>query len=60
MGNNDCYYASLQDAMVAMATEGRTVHAKKGRVRAYHDAKYRVYHDMYLDFIKYRNMMEAV
>ena len=54
------HYASLQDAMVAMATEGRIVHAQKGRVRAYHDAKYRVYHEMYLDFIKYRNMMEAV
>jgi ribulose kinase len=52
----DC--ATVVDAMSAMNGAGETIEPAGGAVAAYHDAKYRVFHRMYDDFVAYRRAMQ--
>lgn len=49
---------TLGEAMSAMSSPGRFI-TPDAQARAYHDAKYRVFHRLYDDQIAYRGMMEV-
>ena len=49
--------ADIPSAMAAMTAAERTIEPTGGAVRAYHDAKHRVFHRMYEDQLAYRELM---
>jgi len=51
---------SLLTAMGAMSAVDRVVEPEGGAVRAFHDAKYRVFHRMYADQCAYGELMDSV
>jgi FGGY-family pentulose kinase len=51
------YYKSIQDAMKNMYSPGKVIEPDHNR-KAYHDAKYKVFQEMYKDQMKYRELME--
>jgi ribulose kinase len=50
-------YPTIQEAMSSMSEIGTSIPARK-EMRSYHDLKYRVFHEMYIDQLKYEQMME--
>jgi FGGY-family pentulose kinase len=50
-------YPDIITAMKAMASPGQQLTPATGEVRAYHDTKYRVYHQMYHDQLRYAEFM---
>lgn len=52
-------YPTLPDAMRGMSQAGRVLEPTPGPVAAYHDAKYRVFHQMYEDQLRYRSLMDV-
>jgi ribulose kinase len=52
-------YPDIITAMKAMAGAGRQLTPDAGAVRAYHDRKYRVYHRMHDDQLRYNDLMRA-
>jgi len=50
-------FKTVIDAMAAMNSAGETITPAAGDVKQYHDAKYKVFHRMYDDFIAYRDMV---
>lgn len=49
-------FEQLTDAMAAMSSTGKVV-SPDPETKAFHDAKYRVFHEMYEDQMKYKAMM---
>uniref|UniRef100_UPI00214936D1 FGGY-family carbohydrate kinase n=1 Tax=Endozoicomonas sp. ONNA2 TaxID=2828741 RepID=UPI00214936D1 len=52
-------FNTLLDAMSAMSSTGKVVKPQPD-TKAFHDAKYRVFHEMYEDQMKYRAMMQNI
>ncbi len=52
-------YASVIEAMGAMAAPGAEVRPSGAAATAYHDRKYRVFQRMYDDFVAYRGIMRG-
>lgn len=50
-------YSTLTDAMSAMYHSGSTITPQPGTAN-YHDAKYRIFHEMYQDQMKYQSIMD--
>ncbi len=50
-------FDSLPEAMAAMSRIGKTVTPQANKIKAYYDRKYRVFHEMYEDDMKYRKLM---
>ncbi|XP_073525815.1 FGGY carbohydrate kinase domain-containing protein-like [Phyllobates terribilis] len=51
-------YSSLHEAMKALSAAGQVIYPSKDpRVRKYHDAKYRIFHDLYKNQLSYRSIM---
>lgn len=50
-------FEQLTDAMAAMSSTGKVIKPQE-ETRAFHDAKYRVFHEMYEDQMKYKAMMK--
>lgn len=50
-------YGSVTEAMGAMTRAGRVIDPAGGPVRAFHDAKYAVFHRMHADQLAYRSLM---
>ena len=50
-------YSSVTEAMGAMTRAGRVIGPASGPMRAFHDAKYAVFHRMHADQLAYRSMM---
>ncbi|MCC6907229.1 MAG: FGGY-family carbohydrate kinase [Phycisphaerales bacterium] len=50
-------FATVLDAMAAMNHADRIIEPSGGSVRAFHDAKHRVFHRMYEDQLAYRALM---
>lgn len=51
-------YPSVQTAMAAMSRPGKIIEPK-AETRAYHDAKYAVFHQLYTDQMRYAELMKA-
>jgi len=51
-------YPNVLIAMAYMNIPGKIIEPAKGRIAKYHEKKYKVFHEMYRDFMKYRKMME--
>ena len=51
-------FPSLLAAMNAMNVADKVIPPTKGRVAAYHDRKYKIFHRMHADFLCYRKMIE--
>lgn len=51
-------YPTLPDAMRGMSGPGRVLDPTAGSVAAYHNAKYRVFHQMYEDQLRYSSIMD--
>jgi FGGY-family pentulose kinase len=51
------HYPSVLAAMEAMNKAGQVIEPARGRVQAYHDRKYRVFHRLHADFMAYRQLM---
>lgn len=52
-------FPRIIDAMAAMSRPGRTLEPAGGETARYHDAKYRVFHRLYEDFLACRDIMAA-
>ena len=52
-------YPDIITAMKAMAGAGRQFTPADGEVRVYHDRKYRIYHQMYDDQMRYAELMRS-
>jgi FGGY-family pentulose kinase len=52
-------YPSVLAAMNAMNQADKVIAPTKGKLAAYHDRKYQVFHRMHLDFLAYRKIMRA-
>lgn len=50
-------YESLTEAMGAMSRIGKTVTPQTNSIKQYYDRKYRIFHEMYQDLMKYRTIM---
>lgn len=50
-------HKTIVAAMDAMSSAGERIKPKGGRVRAYHENKYAVFHRMHADFLRWRRMM---
>ncbi len=50
--------ATIEDAMASMSGPGRIIEPNR-QAKAYHDAKYRVFHRLYDDQMAYRALMEG-
>jgi len=50
-------FPTVLAAMNAMNAAGRVIAPGRGRVAAYHAAKYRVFHRLHTDFVAYRKLM---
>jgi FGGY-family pentulose kinase len=53
------HYATVLLAMNGMNKAGEVIEPGRGRIKTYHDRKYRVFHRMHADFLAYRRMIEA-
>ncbi|WP_145521960.1 FGGY-family carbohydrate kinase [Yersinia aldovae] len=51
-------FESLPEAMTAMSRIGKTVTPQTNKIKAYYDRKYRVFHQMYHDHIRYQELMQ--
>jgi FGGY-family pentulose kinase len=51
-------YASVMNAMAKMNQPGETIEPAGGKVKEYHNAKYKVFHRMYEDEIRYFDLMK--
>ena len=51
-------YPNVLIAMAHMNKTGKVIVPRRGNVQKYHDMKYRVFKEMYKDFMKYRKMMK--
>lgn len=51
-------YETLPEAMNAMSRAGKTVTPQTNEIKRYYDRKYRVFREMYHDYMKYRQMMQ--
>lgn len=51
-------FDSLPEAMAAMSRIGKTVTPQTNRIKQYYDRKYRVFHELYNDHMKYRQLMQ--
>ena len=49
-------FSDLTDAMAAMSSPGAVIHPQLS-TKAFHDAKYTVFHELYEDQMKYKAMM---
>ncbi len=52
-------FETIPEAMCSLSRPGVTIRPAGGRVRAYHDAKYRVFQQMYEDQCRYAGQMDA-
>lgn len=52
-------YKTVLGAMAAMNAAGETILPAGGEVKRYHDAKHKIFHRMYDDFMAYREMMQV-
>ena len=52
-------FSSVFEAMKRMNKSGNRIHPETGPIQAYHENKYRVFHEMYKDQMKYNGIMEA-
>lgn len=52
-------FTTIPEAMRALSRPGETIRPTGGAVRAYHDAKYAVFHQMYEDQRRYAAQMDA-
>jgi FGGY-family pentulose kinase len=52
-------FKTVLGAMAAMNAAGEAIAPGRGEVRRYHDAKYKIFHRMYADFMAYREMMQS-
>ena len=52
-------YPDIITAMKVMAGAGQQLTPATGEIRAYHDRKYRVYHQMYHDQLRYAELMRG-
>ncbi len=52
-------FKTVLGAMAAMNGTGETIEPAGGEVKRYHDAKYRIFHRLYDDFMAYREMMQS-
>lgn len=50
-------FGDLTDAMAAMSSKGQVIQPDSA-TKAFHDAKYRVFHEMYEDQMKYKTLMK--
>lgn len=53
-------FHTVIDAMAAMNSAERTIEPTKGKVAAYHEAKYKVFHRMHTSFLAFRKIMRSV
>jgi FGGY-family pentulose kinase len=51
-------YDSLPEAMAAMSRIGKTVTPQTNKIKEYYDRKYKVFHELYHDHMKYRRLMQ--
>ncbi|ANJ93667.1 FGGY-family carbohydrate kinase [Serratia plymuthica] len=51
-------FDTLPDAMSAMSRIGKTVTPQTNKIKSYYDRKYRVFHELYNDHMKYRRLMQ--
>lgn len=51
-------FETLPEAMSAMSRIGKTVTPQTNKIKAYYDRKYRVFHELYNDHMKYRQLMQ--
>ncbi|MGF1734481.1 FGGY-family carbohydrate kinase [Photobacterium satsumensis] len=51
------FYADIPDAMNAMSRIGKTVTPQTDRIKRFYDMKYQVFHQMYEDDVKYKQLM---
>ena len=52
-------WPTVREAMERMNQPGRQIEPEEGEVRAYHEAKYRIFHKMHEDTLPYFSIMEA-
>jgi FGGY-family pentulose kinase len=52
-------FETVLDAMATMNAPGETIQPATGEVKRYHDAKHKVFHRMYDDFLAYRELMRT-
>lgn len=51
-------FENLPEAMSAMSRIGKTVTPQTNKIKRYYDRKYRVFHELYNDHMKYRQLMQ--
>lgn len=51
-------FDTLPEAMSAMSRIGKTVTPQTNKIKSYYDRKYRVFHELYNDHMKYRRLMQ--
>ncbi|BEN08714.1 ribulokinase [Serratia marcescens] len=51
-------FDTLPEAMSAMSRIGKTVTPQTNQIKSYYDRKYRVFHELYNDHMKYRQLMQ--
>jgi ribulose kinase len=51
-------YPKVIDAMTRMSGVDRVIRPEGGKIAAYHDRKYRIFHQMHRDFLNYRKIMD--
>lgn len=51
-------FDTLPEAMNAMSRIGKTVTPQTNKIKSYYDRKYRVFHELYNDHMKYRQLMQ--
>lgn len=52
-------WPTVREAMVRMNQQGQQIEPEGGEVKAYHDAKYRIFRKMYDDTVPYFSMMKS-
>lgn len=51
-------FDTLPEAMSSMSRIGKTVTPQTNKIKRYYDRKYRVFHELYNDHMKYRQLMQ--
>lgn len=51
-------FDTLPEAMSAMSRIGKTVTPQTNQIKSYYDRKYRVFHELYNDHMKYRRLIQ--
>ncbi|MEC5343290.1 FGGY-family carbohydrate kinase [Brenneria populi] len=51
-------FDTLPEAMNAMSRIGKTVTPQTNQIKQYYDRKYRIFHELYNDHMKYRRLMQ--